>query len=193
MNKKKIILIGAGGHCVSVIDVIEQEGKYEIFGILDNEKKTGDNILGYNILGNDDIIDEFSETEFYFLITVGQIKSAVIRKRIAERLVNKNLATIVSPYAYVSTHAQVQKGTIIMHNAFINAKANIGKHCIINTKSNIEHGVLIEDFCHISTGAMINGDCHIGEESFVGSNATLAQSIRLQSGSIISAGEFIKR
>ena len=34
--KRKIpILIGGGGHCKSVIDVIEQEAKFEIAGIVD--------------------------------------------------------------------------------------------------------------------------------------------------------------
>ena len=31
----KIVLIGGGGHCKSVIDVIEQENKFEIAGIID--------------------------------------------------------------------------------------------------------------------------------------------------------------
>lgn len=33
--KEQIILIGGGGHCKSCIDVIEQEGKYQIAGIVD--------------------------------------------------------------------------------------------------------------------------------------------------------------
>jgi len=33
---KKIVLIGGGGHCKSVIDVIEQEGRFEIAGIVSN-------------------------------------------------------------------------------------------------------------------------------------------------------------
>ena len=33
--KEKLILIGGGGHCKSCIDVIEQENKYEIAGIVD--------------------------------------------------------------------------------------------------------------------------------------------------------------
>jgi UDP-perosamine 4-acetyltransferase len=36
---KKIILIGAGGHCKSTIDVIEKEKKYKIVGLVDNKKK----------------------------------------------------------------------------------------------------------------------------------------------------------
>ncbi|MGJ0312293.1 hypothetical protein [Aliarcobacter cryaerophilus] len=36
--KEKIVLIGGGGHCHSVIDVIEQTNKYEIIGIVDIKK-----------------------------------------------------------------------------------------------------------------------------------------------------------
>jgi len=32
--KEKIILIGGGGHCKSCIDVIEQEGRFIIAGIV---------------------------------------------------------------------------------------------------------------------------------------------------------------
>ena len=36
--KPKIILIGGGGHCKSVIDVIEEENKYIIAGIVDKKE-----------------------------------------------------------------------------------------------------------------------------------------------------------
>lgn len=39
MSKEKIILIGVGGHCKSVIDVIEAENKFDIAGIIDVKKK----------------------------------------------------------------------------------------------------------------------------------------------------------
>ena len=38
---KKIILVGAGGHAVSCIDVIRQEKKFKISGLVDNKKVSG--------------------------------------------------------------------------------------------------------------------------------------------------------
>jgi len=38
---KEIILIGGGGHCRSVIDVIEQEGRFKIVGIVDRPELLG--------------------------------------------------------------------------------------------------------------------------------------------------------
>ena len=60
---KKILLIGGGGHCKSCIDVIEQDGTYEIAGIIDVEEKVGENILGYPIIGTDNDLEKLS-TEF---------------------------------------------------------------------------------------------------------------------------------
>ena len=192
-NKPNIILIGGGGHCLSVIDVVEQEDKYNIKGILDDTKK-GD-VLGYPILGNRDLVRELSTEGMFFLITIGQIKSSSTREDIALLLdsCKANLATVISPLAYVSKHATIGEGSVIMHNAIINAKAKVGKHCIINTKANIEHNVQIGDFCHISTCATINGDTIVGKRTFIGSNATISNNITIVEKSIISAGNFIKR
>ena len=191
--KKNIILVGGGGHCVSVIDIIENGNEYNILGILELNK-TENNILGYKILGDDNLIPELVNENTYFLITVGQLKSYSIRKNIAETLMENNakLATVISSLAYVSKYAQIEEGTVIMNHAVVNAKAKIGKNCIINTKSNIEHGVSIGEFCHISTCAVVNGDSIIGSGTFIGSNATISNDISIKENSIISAGKFIK-
>ncbi len=44
--KPRIVLIGGGGHCKSCIDVIEQEDKYSIAGIVDVMEKLHQKILG---------------------------------------------------------------------------------------------------------------------------------------------------
>jgi sugar O-acyltransferase (sialic acid O-acetyltransferase NeuD family) len=194
LNKPNLILLGGGGHCLSVIDVIERENKYFIKGILDSSIKDN-NILGYPILGGDDKIPSLIDKNVFFLITVGQIKNFEIRKKISISLEKSNakLGKVISPLAYVSPHAKINEGTVIMHQALVNAGAEIGKHCIINTKANIEHGVKIEDFCHVSTGAIVNGDSIVKRGTFVGSNATISNSITIEENSIISASKFVRR
>ncbi|TXD49012.1 MULTISPECIES: NeuD/PglB/VioB family sugar acetyltransferase [unclassified Polaribacter] len=193
LNKPKLILLGGGGHCLSVIDVVERENRYLIKGILDSSTKNKE-ILGYPILGGDDEIRNLIDDNTFFLITVGQIKNYAIREKISFVLKKSKaqLAKVISPLAYVSKHAVISEGTIIMHHSFVNAAAEIGKHCIINTKANIEHNVKIEDFCHISTGAIVNGDSLIKKGTFVGSNATISNGIIIEKNSVISAGKFIK-
>ena len=82
------------------------------------------------------------------------------------------LPVIISPYAYVSPYAQIGCGTIVMHNAIINADARVGDNCIINSRALIEHDVVIGNHCHISTGAVVNGAVEVGDNTFIGSGAS---------------------
>lgn len=192
-NKPEIILVGGGGHCKAAIDVIEQENKYEIKGVLD-PKPADPEILGYPVLGGDDLIASLVHSNRYFLITVGQIKSSALRQKLAALLNKHNAlqATVVSPLAYVSQHAKIGKGTIVMHKSMVNASGQVGEHCIINTMANIEHDAVIEDFCHVSTSATVNGSSTVQMGSFIGSHAVLSNNITVKAASVISAGEFVK-
>lgn len=191
---KKLILLGGGGHCKSCIDVIEQEGKYKIIGILDNSELLGQNILGYDFIGVDADIEQLAAESYTFLITVGQIKSSSIRKKIFSLLTRSNadIATVISPRAYVSKHANIGQGTIIMHDVLINASASIGENCIINSKALIEHDAVIEDFCHISTSAVLNGGVKIKEGTFFGSNAVSKEYVGTYRDDFIKAGSTYK-
>lgn len=181
---RNLILVGGGGHCKSVIDVAESAG-YTILGILDKPEEVGKQVLDYKIIGTDDDIPQYVD-KAEFVITVGQIKSCAIRKKIAERIeaAGGKLATIIASDATVSKYATIGEGTVILHKCVVNADAKIGKNCIINTMANIEHEVEIGDFCHISTGTMINGGACIADDIFIGSQSVVNQCVIIQRGVI---------
>ena len=193
MPTKPLILLGGGGHCKSVIDVAESAG-YTILGILDKPELVGIKVLDYEIIGTDDDIPQYvDKTEF--LITVGQIKSPAIRKKLALLVMRAGgkFATVIANDAYVSKYATIGAGTVIMHKAVVNADACIGEHCIINTMANIEHEVQIGGFCHVSTGVMVNGNCVIGDEVFIGSGSVLYNGISVMNNAIIPAGSVVRK
>ena len=190
-----IILIGGGGHCISCIDVIEKAGLYKILGILDLPEKKGEKILNYSVIGTDADIVDFVKKCPNFLITVGQINSSSIRRKIFENIVRAggNLPSITSPLSHVSEYASIGKGTIIMHHVLINAGASVGDCSILNTKSLIEHEAVIGDFCHISTAAVINGQVNVGDNCFIGSNTVVANNTNINADTIIAAGSQVLR
>ena len=49
---KNILIYGAGGHCVSLINLIEQSKKYKIAGIIGKKNELNDKILNYKINTN---------------------------------------------------------------------------------------------------------------------------------------------
>jgi sugar O-acyltransferase (sialic acid O-acetyltransferase NeuD family) len=191
---KDLILIGGGGHCRSCIDVIECEGKFRIIGILDNNLQYGTSVLGYNIVGDDCAMESFIGKGVYFLVTVGQIRTAESRMKIFAFLEDSGakIAAAISPSAYVSKYAEIGEGTVVLHHALVNSNAKIGRNCIINSKALIEHDAVVADHCHISTSATINGGVKIGEGSFIGSGAVVVNNVDVEKALFIKSGEIVK-
>ncbi len=190
----QLLLIGAGGHCRACIDVIQQEGRFDIAGIVDKSKDKAD-VMGYPVIGTDDDLLRLRKNCRHALVTVGQISSPNVRISLYQRLreLGFELPTIISPWAHVSRHARVGQGTIIMHQALVNAGSVVGENCIINTRALLEHDAVIEDHCHIATGAIINGGAVVGQGSFVGSNAVVLQNVVIGSGCVVGAGARVLR
>lgn len=193
MTKVPILLVGAGGHSHVCIDVIEQEGRYVVAGLIGMPDEVGSKILGYPVLGTDMDLPDLMREIPNAIVTVGQIKNPEPRIRLFDLLQHAGytLPTIVSPRAYVSPHATLGAGTIVVHGAVVNAGAVVGCNCIINSQSLIEHDVVIADHCHIATATQINGGVHVGSGTFIGSGSCLRQSIKVGERCVIGMGQRI--
>lgn len=187
---EKILLLGAGGHARACIDVIEQDGRYKIAGLIGLSSEVSSLVLGYPVLGTDENIPELLARHPFGIVTIGQIKTPELRIRLYKALLRNGRSppAIVSPRAYVSPHASVGYGTVVLHGAIINAGAVIGQNCIINSLSLIEHDALIGDHCHIATGARVNSAVRIGEGTFVGSGCTIRQGLAIGRNCVIGMG-----
>ncbi len=189
-----LLLLGAGGHARSCIDVIEAEGKFNIVGLLDQQLPTGTHVLGYPVLGTDDALDTYSGHVQHALVTVGHMGNATLRRKLFHYIAAHRFICpiIISPRAYVSTYSSIGAGSIIMHDALINAGAVIGENTIINSKALVEHDAVVEDHCHVSTGAIINGSARIGQDSFVGSQSIVCELAHVPAGGFVKAGSLWK-
>lgn len=188
---KPIILLGGGGHCKSVINVIESTGR-TLLGILDMPEDVGATVLSTKVVGTDDDIPTYARMAD-FIITVGFIKNTSTRLKLYDRVKDAggHLVTVIAPSANVSPYAKIGEGTVVLHQATVNADSTVGNNVIINSHSNIEHDVVINDHCHISTGAMVNGGCRIGRACFIGSGAVIGNGVKIADNVIIGAGSVV--
>lgn len=190
-----IILFGGGGHCRSCIDVIENEGKFEIAGIVEKENGPAEKVLGYPVIGNDEGLPDLRKFYENALITIGQIKDPHPREKLFRQLIDLayNLPLVISPMAYISQHAVIGEGTIVMHNAIVNAGAKVGKNCILNNKSLVEHDSTIENHCHLATGSIINGEVYVGTGTFIGSGSVIREGVQIGKNCTVAARSVVIR
>ena len=50
--KASILLIGGGGHCRACVDVLEQEGRFQIAGIVERNGGPREAVYGLSGIGN---------------------------------------------------------------------------------------------------------------------------------------------
>lgn len=190
MSRPRLILIGSGGHALSCIDVIEEQGQFEIFGLVNSTGSESNQCLRYPVIGTDNDLAHIFHACQNALIAVGQISSAATRVRLFQRAVQIGFSfpKIIAPTAYVSQNAKVGVGSIVLHGAIINAGSSVGQNCIINSGALIEHGVEVSDHCHISTGSILNGDVIVGAKTFIGSGSVIKEGIVIGSDCLIGMG-----
>ena len=190
MSKPELILIGAGGHARSCIDVIEQQGQYQIVGLVGLPEQKHAQQFGYTVIASDDALDELAKLYHYALITIGHVQTAEHRLRLYQQAAQCGfqLPAIIAPTAHVSRHAAIGTGSIVMHGAIVNAGARVGNNCIINSRALIEHDTNVEDHCHISTASILNGDVTVGSGSFIGSGCIIKEGVGIGKGCVVGMG-----
>lgn len=192
---EKIVLVGAGGHCKVVIDIINSSYLFEIAGITDKSYNSGSkNILEYPVLGNDDILKKlYSEDITHAFCCVGALGNMEIRDRIFDNLKGIGFAvpSIVHKNAYVSIYSEISEGTCVAAGAIVNPGAVISENCIINTGAVIEHDCMIGRNTHISPNACIAGGVKIGKGCHIGMGSNIIQGVEIGDNVTIGAGAVV--
>lgn len=192
-----LLLIGGGGHCSEVIDVIGASASdVAIAGVVERYGSTATCANGLPVIGCDDDLEELHLLGVtHAVVTIGAIGTGEKRALLFERALKAGLKplSLRSIYAVISTSAVVGDGTVIMPGAIINANALIGRNCIINTGAIIEHGVVVDDHCHVGPGGTICGGVHVHEKVMIGAGATIIQSVEIGASVVVGAGSVVLR
>ena len=161
---KKIILIGAGTHSHSCVELIEKEKKFSVYGFIDIKKSKSNLIKKFRYLGSDKKMRVLRKKISHAIVSIGFIKDFLPRKKNFDKIkkLKFKIPKIISPISYVSKNAKIGCGTMVFHHVIVNSNVSIGENCIINNKALLEHDVKIGDNVHISTGCIVNGSSSIG-------------------------------
>lgn len=193
MNKK-LLLIGGGGHCKSVLDSLLQANKYSEISIIDKKENIGKTILDIRIIGFDDDLVKLHEQGYnYAVVTFGSVGDPTLRIKLFSLLekIGFEMPNIVDSTAIVSKYVKMETGIYVGKNAVINIGASIGKGSIINTSTTIEHDCIIEKFSHIAPGTVLCGDVKIGANSHIGAKSVVKQQVRIGANTIIGMGSVV--
>ena len=189
---RRLLLIGGGGHCKSVLDCVLSTGVFKSIGIVDCNPSVS--ALGIKVIGNDDELLRLKNDGWTdAFISVGSIGSTALRRRLYQRIkeLGFTVPTIIDPSVILGRAIKIGEGVFIGKRAIINTGSSIGDCAIINTGVIIEHDCQIGAFAHISPGGILCGQVVIGDDSHIGAGTVVRQGISIGYCSLIGAGSVV--
>lgn len=183
---KDLVLVGYGGHAVSVLSTLEQLN-IRVKGYVDTQEKTEDP-FSLDYLGTDEeYLKGVSLATVEHICAVGDNTS---RERIQKVFEAKGASfrNVIHPTAFIESKVELGRGVFIGAFSYVNGLASIGDGCIINNHTNIEHGSRILGFCHIGPSSVLAGDVHIGARTFLGCGSRVIPGIMIHEDVTLGAG-----
>ncbi len=188
-----ILVIGASGHAKVVIEAIELEKKYQIYGLVDSYKPKGIKLFDYEVVG--------TEFDIKYLTQKGITKGVVaigdnwdrhlVQKKIMELVPDFEFIKVIHPSSIISPSAKIGKGTVVLASVTINTDTKIGDFCILNTDANFGHDSSMADYSSLAPGVTIGGNVDIGYCSAISLGANVIQGKTIGKHSVIGAGSLV--
>ena len=181
--KKKILIIGAGGHGRVSAAIFTQDSRYEFSGFLDRDVSLP------GVIGSSDTYRTYLHSHSFFIA----IGDGVIRSDIFTNM-KKNGAKFVNA---IHKTAVVEPGVELGENIFlgafsyINVGTRLGDTVYINNKCLIEHDNRIANHAHLAPGVITGGAVVVGAYSFVGLGSVINDQITIGERTIIGSGSVV--
>ncbi len=191
----KILIYGAGGHAKAVMEMVNAQGLYEIYGIIDdNEALNGSTVLGLPVIGTREQLADLIEQGVSLSANgVGGIINISLRIKIFEMLADYgfNFPVLQHPRATVEPSAEIAEGVQVFANVYVGSSTILHNYCMINTGAIISHDCVIGAYTHIAPGTLLAGQVTVGEKTLVGMGVSTAIGIKIGDGARIGNGAIL--
>ena len=183
-----MIVAGAGGHAIELLDILVSQGKVDGLLFFDNITDRLD-LMGFPVLKTWDEVKTAINLNPIFILGTGNPQVRRMFFEFFSELGGKHASIKGKGIAYSNFTKSNQAD--IFNLCFIGANTVIGKGTLINTGAQVHHDVQIGEFTEINPGAVLLGACHIGDNCSVGANATILPKVKIGSNVIVGAGSVV--
>ncbi len=191
MNRKPIVIFGAGGHGKVITDILEKMGTWQILGFLDSSRAKGSLVMDYAVLGNEEDLLTLPQDVSCIIAIGDNWTRSQVEKKLLKIKPTLFFAIAIHPGAVIGRDVEVGVGTVVMAGAVINPCTKIGRHCKVNTGATIDHDNVLGDFSAVEPGATLSGTVSVGEFSTIAVGAKVKHGIAIGPHTVIGAGSTV--
>jgi sugar O-acyltransferase (sialic acid O-acetyltransferase NeuD family) len=193
---QRILVLGAGGHAKSVIDILERMPDREVVGVIASAPAADATHAGYPVLGDDAQLAAVVERHGVdgCVVAIGDNWTrARVARMVGEAVPSLRFTTVIHPSAQIARAVTIGDGTVVAGNAVVERDAHIGAHAYISMTTVVGHDVSIGDYATLGPHAVLCGAARLGEYAMVGAGANVLQNIVVGEHTVIGAGSTVTR
>ncbi|UCE03976.1 MAG: NeuD/PglB/VioB family sugar acetyltransferase [Candidatus Latescibacterota bacterium] len=181
-----LVVVGAGGLALAVIDAIELQGFFTIAGLVDDKtSRHGSTLLGHTVLGGREVLNR-EEIPGRAVVALGSPRGRESWFAQLEEL-DFDLPAIVHPTAVLGRDVEIASGSLLLAGVIVDAAARLCRGAILNTGSIVSPDCHVGEFGHLAPGARLAGGVRVGARTYVGIGASVAQGVAVGADAVIGA------
>lgn len=194
MAMDPILIVGSAGHAKVVIDIVQQQARYAVAGLLDRFRAVGEMTAGIPVVGGEEDLPALVESLGIrgLIVAIGDNHvRATVAARVSELCPALPFVSAIHPRASVAPSALLGAGTVVAAGATINPDARVGAHCIVNTQASLDHDCSMGEGASLAPGVLVGGGCQIGRQSAIGIGAVLKHGVTIGEYAVVGAGSLV--
>jgi sugar O-acyltransferase (sialic acid O-acetyltransferase NeuD family) len=187
MKLSRVIILGGKGTAVNIAEQIEHANRtYQypmvVEGFCIDDPVLGNSIAGYPVLcGLHEAWSKYGDSDVQFIFAL--YRPDVMEKRVdlltQLGIPTERYANFIHPSSYISGHAKLGCGNVILSNVTFQYNVKLGNHNIVNSNVVIEHESTIGNSVFIAASACLGARVSIGDGSFIGLAATIREDVTI--------------
>lgn len=185
-----LVIIGAGGHAVSVANVAYSCG-LNLVAFID-DAKVGKKVLGIPVISKQYSVENYQSANFSVAIGDNAVRERVFYEY-KSAFPDAQFPPLIHQSAVIGINSQIDDGTVIMPLANVGPNSKVGAGCILNTSSSIDHDCEMHEFSSIAPRVVLGGNVIIGSRSAISIGATIKHNILIGSDVVVGASSYVNK
>jgi len=190
MQARQAVIVGAGGHAISVAETVRSAG-YDLTGFT-SDADFGSTLLGLPVLR--EIPAEHLASGGIVVIAIGDnANREEVWLRLSSTVPIDQLPAVCHASAVIAPSARLAPGVVVMQGAIVANEAGIGLGGLLNTGSILEHEARLGDFGSLAPRSVTGGRVRIGARTAISIGAAIKHGLTIGDDTVIGGSSYVDR
>ena len=196
MEKKKLVIVGAGETAEMAYEYFTHDSSYDVAAFsVEKKYASRDELSGLPVVNFEEVENLYPPTTHEAFVAISSTQLNRIRTRLYHETKEKgyHLTSYISSRAFVWRNVQIGDNCFIFENNVIQYGVKIENNVVLWSGNHVGHQTVIRANGFVTSHVVISGFCDVGENCFLGVNCCVANNVKIERDCVIGMGAVIHK